>query len=144
MPPDITHIKSPTINSSNIHLIDEISEASKTSFMAAPGNVTMHLPGASTNFPRLALQIGNLANDGYKLGRQLGVCSRETPYVLHDAAAFGSCSIWRHGGPTAPFVHLVIAFCLLVPKLLMEARLIEGLFLPQGKRSFRFFLYYIL
>lgn len=42
-------------------------------------------------------------------------------------------SLWQHGGPTAPFLHLVIAFCLLLPKVTMEAKLIEAGFLSQGK-----------
>lgn len=85
----------------------------------------------------IAFQIGNLANDGHKLGRHMSVCSRDTPYVLREdgGGLVGSCHLFRHGGPTAPFVHLVIAFCLLVPKLLMEARLIEGGFLAEGKRK---------
>lgn len=84
---------------------------------------------------RNTFQIGNLANDGHKLGRHMSVCSRDTPYVLREdgGGLVGSCHLFRHGGPTAPFVHLVIAFCLLVPKLLMEARLIEGGFLAEGK-----------
>ena len=76
------------------------------------------------------LQIGNLANDGFKLGRQLSTCSKEPAKEV--LASNGSCRLFRHGGPTAPFVHLMIAFCLLVPKLLMEARLIEAGFLSQG------------
>lgn len=86
-------------------------------------------------YPVIAFQIGNLANDGHKLGRHMSVCSRDTPYVLREdgGGMVGSCHLFRHGGPTAPFVHLVIAFCLLVPKLLMEARLIEGGFLTEGK-----------
>ncbi|XP_068897552.1 protein tincar isoform X2 [Tenebrio molitor] len=74
-------------------------------------------------------KIGNLANDGFKLGRQLSTCSREPASEI--LTNHGSCRLFRHGGPTAPFVHLVIAFCLLVPKLLMEARLIEAGFLSQ-------------
>ncbi|XP_063927551.1 protein tincar isoform X2 [Zophobas morio] len=74
-------------------------------------------------------KIGNLANDGFKLGRQLSTCSKEPAKEV--LASNGSCRLFRHGGPTAPFVHLMIAFCLLVPKLLMEARLIEAGFLSQ-------------
>ncbi|RZC10188.1 tincar [Asbolus verrucosus] len=74
-------------------------------------------------------KIGNLANDGFKLGRQLSTCSKEP--ATEVLTNHGSCLLFRHGGPTAPFVHLVIAFCLLVPKLLMEARLIEAGFLSQ-------------
>lgn len=70
------------------------------------------------------LQVGNFANDGVKLGR----CS-----TMEGLPGGSKCSLWRHGGPTAAFVHLVVAFSLLVPKLVMEARLIEAGYLPQGE-----------
>ncbi|KAF2904233.1 hypothetical protein ILUMI_01945 [Ignelater luminosus] len=76
-----------------------------------------------------AFKIGNLANDGFKLGLQLSTCSKDPPSEL--LGTNGGCSLWKHGGPTAPFLHLVIAFCLLLPKLLMEARLIEAGLIPQ-------------
>ncbi|CAH0554998.1 unnamed protein product [Brassicogethes aeneus] len=74
------------------------------------------------------LKIGNLANDGFKLGRQISTCSKDTE--TEDTAKSG-CGLFRYGGPTAPFIHIAISFCLLVPKLLMEARLIESGFLSQ-------------
>ncbi|KAK9890752.1 hypothetical protein WA026_012100 [Henosepilachna vigintioctopunctata] len=74
-------------------------------------------------------KVGNLANDGFKLGRQIGMCSKEPPAEVLSHG--GRCSLFKHGGPTAPFVHLVMAFCLLLPKLLMEAKLIEAGFLSQ-------------
>lgn len=72
-----------------------------------------------------------MANDGFKLGRQLSTCSREPP--SESSSNSDACSLWKHGGPTAPFLHLVIGFSLLLPKLLMEARLIEAGLLPQGR-----------
>lgn len=100
-------------------------------------NCSLGLTGAAILLLPLFLiatlfKIGNLANDGFKLGRQLSTCSKEPANEI--LTNNGSCRLFRHGGPTAPFVHLVIAFCLLVPKLLMEARLIEAGFLSQGLR----------
>ena len=40
---------------------------------------------------------------------------------------------WHHGGPTAPFIHLVSAFCFIIPKVFMEAKLIEVGFLANGE-----------
>lgn len=80
-------------------------------------------------FVTAIFKVGNLANDGFKLGRQIGMCSKEPPAEVLTHG--GRCSLFRHGGPTAPFVHIVIAFCLLIPKLLMEAKLIEAGFLSQ-------------
>lgn len=76
-----------------------------------------------------ACKVGNLANDGFKLGRNLNACNKDPP-VTPDGSS-GGCSVFRHGGPTAAFLHLVIAFCLLLPKLLMEAKLIEADLLPK-------------
>ncbi|KAH1005560.1 hypothetical protein HUJ04_006520 [Dendroctonus ponderosae] len=74
------------------------------------------------------LKIGNLANDGYKLGRQSSTCSREPQDIFGSG---GGCGLFRYGGPTAPFIHIAMAFCLLIPKLLMEAKMIQAGFLPQ-------------
>ncbi|GLV44477.1 tincar [Carabus blaptoides fortunei] len=70
-------------------------------------------------------KVGNHANDGFKLGRTSSLCEKDPPNSLLGPR----CSIWRHGGPSAAFLHLVIAFSLLVPKLVMEARLVEAGFL---------------
>ncbi|XP_034950828.1 protein tincar isoform X2 [Chelonus insularis] len=80
------------------------------------------------------LKLGNLANDGMKLGRHTSTCTRD-----HSASIIGSdsddnglaASLWKHGGPTAAFVHLCTAMCFLLPSLLMEARLIYAGFLPK-------------
>ncbi|XP_043289073.1 protein tincar isoform X2 [Venturia canescens] len=79
------------------------------------------------------LKLGNLANDGVKLGRHLSTCTRDPPSsLLNSNAANGLASnLWRHGGPTAAFVHLCTAMCFLLPSLLMEARLIHAGFLPK-------------
>ncbi|XP_032683675.1 protein tincar isoform X2 [Odontomachus brunneus] len=79
------------------------------------------------------LKLGNLANDGIKLGRHLSACSRDPPSSLLANNADNSLAnnLWRHGGPTAAFVHLCTAMCFLLPSLLMEARLIHAGFLPK-------------
>ncbi|XP_066245516.1 protein tincar isoform X2 [Euwallacea similis] len=74
------------------------------------------------------LKIGNLANDGYKLGRQTSMCSREPTDVLGSGA---NCGLFRYGGPTAAFIHIAMAFCLLIPKVLMEGKMIQAGFLSQ-------------
>lgn len=80
------------------------------------------------------LKLGNLANDGIKLGRHLSACSRDPPSSLLTNNPDNSLAnnLWRHGGPTAAFVHLCMAMCFLLPSLLMEARLIHAGFLPKG------------
>ena len=40
-----------------------------------------------------------------------------------------------HGGPTAPFIHLVSAFCFVIPRIFIEAKLIEVGFLSRGKHQ---------
>lgn len=44
-------------------------------------------------------------------------------------------AIWTHGGPTSAFIHILIALCLLMPRLLLESRLIENGNLPRGRSS---------
>ncbi|XP_070155330.1 protein tincar isoform X1 [Polyergus mexicanus] len=79
------------------------------------------------------LKLGNLANDGIKLGRHLSACSRDPPSSLLTNNPDNSLAnnLWRHGGPTTAFVHLCTAMCFLLPSLLMEARLIHAGFLPK-------------
>ncbi len=75
-----------------------------------------------------AFKIGNLANDGYKLGYQLSACAMDPPSVLARSSGVIR-NTWHHGGPTAPFIHLVAAFCFLMPKIFMGGRLIDVGFL---------------
>lgn len=42
-------------------------------------------------------------------------------------------ALWTHGGPTSAFIHIITAVCLLVPRLLLEGRLIENGNLSRGK-----------
>ncbi|RLU25377.1 hypothetical protein DMN91_001533 [Ooceraea biroi] len=78
-------------------------------------------------------KFGNLANDGIKLGRHLSACSRDPPssFLTSNPDTSLANNLWRHGGPTAAFVHLCTAMCFLLPSLLMEARLIYAGFLPK-------------
>ena len=39
---------------------------------------------------------------------------------------------WHHGGPTSSFIHLVSSFCFLLPRIIIEAKLIEVGFLSRG------------
>ncbi|KAJ8664444.1 hypothetical protein QAD02_006106 [Eretmocerus hayati] len=80
------------------------------------------------------LKLGNLANDGIKLGRSLSTCSRDPPSsVLNGYTDSGlGQNLWRHGGPISAFIHLCTAMCFLLPSLFMEARLIHAGFLPKG------------
>ena len=91
-------------------------------------------------FISFMFKIGNLANDGYKLGFQLSACAMDPPSVLAQSSGFVR-NAWHHGGPTAPFIHLVSAFCFIIPKVFMEAKLIEVGFLANGEH---FSSYYIL
>lgn len=76
-------------------------------------------------------KVGNMANDGFKLGRNLSTCSIDPPSAV-SLGASGIRGFWRHSGPTAPFIHMISAFCLLLPRMLIEAKLIQAGFLPKG------------
>ncbi|XP_068085891.1 protein tincar [Anabrus simplex] len=97
-------------------------------YLALTGAAVLLLPFFLT---AAVFKIGNLANDGFKLGRHMSTCSADPPGVLLGAGNGVIRSLWQHGGPTAPFLHLTTAFFLLLPKLLMEARLIQSGHLPQ-------------
>lgn len=73
---------------------------------------------------------GNLANDGYRLGRHLDLemdldlprfKSRDP--LISSGSACGAA--WRHSPPLAPSLHAVSALCSLVAKLVLEARLLK-------------------
>ncbi|RZF42831.1 hypothetical protein LSTR_LSTR003655, partial [Laodelphax striatellus] len=72
-------------------------------------------------------KVGNLANDGFKLGRSLSTCAVDP----RGAGIGGARSLWRHAGPIAPMLHMASALCLLLPRLLMEAKLVQTGFLPK-------------
>ncbi len=42
---------------------------------------------------------------------------------------------WHHGGPTAAFIHLVSSFCFLLPRIIIEAKLIQVGFLSRGRKE---------
>ena len=101
-------------------------------------------------FISFMFKIGNLPNDGYKLGYNLSTCSLDPPSVLARSAGERRklkvwqklidfiCSAglvrnaWHHGGPTSSFIHLVSSFCFLLPRIIIEAKLIEVGFLSRG------------
>ena len=56
----------------------------------------------------------------------------DPPSILARSGGFVR-SAWHHGGPTAPFIHVVTAFCFVLPKIFMEARLVDVGFLSQGQ-----------
>ncbi|XP_067614575.1 protein tincar [Eurosta solidaginis] len=85
-------------------------------------------------FASAVFKVGNLANDGIKLatGAKERRCSMLPHDGLEEEARGGTLrALWTHGGPTAAFVHIVIAMCLLLPRLLLEARIIENGLLPR-------------
>ena len=56
---------------------------------------------------------------------------------------------WHHGGPTSSFIHLVSSFCFLLPRIIIEAKLVEVGFLSRGNKnridegeSFKFVIYF--
>lgn len=77
-------------------------------------------------------KIGNYANDGYRLGVQDGSCSKDPP-PLPGAAGGLVRGAWLHGGPTGPFIHLLVAHLLIVARLIMEAAATKATILPESE-----------
>ncbi|SPP83424.1 protein tincar isoform X1 [Drosophila guanche] len=85
-------------------------------------------------FTSAVFKVGNLANDGIKLatGARERRCTLAPHDGLEEETRGGTLrALWTHGGPTAAFVHILIALCLLLPRLLLEARIIENGLLPK-------------
>ncbi|EDW95834.2 uncharacterized protein Dyak_GE25500, partial [Drosophila yakuba] len=85
-------------------------------------------------FTSAVFKVGNLANDGMKLatGARERRCTLSPHDGLEEESRGGTLrALWTHGGPTAAFVHILIALCLLLPRLLLEARIIENGLLPK-------------
>jgi len=79
-------------------------------------------------------KVGNLANDGIKLSARKGTCSSEQPVIFEDDGNSSTMrSLWMHGVPISVFIHIITALCLLLPHLLLEAKLIQNQHLPKGK-----------
>jgi len=73
---------------------------------------------------------GNLANDGFRLGRRLDLeldldvpRSKSRDPLVTSGSACGAA--WRHCPPLAPSLHAISALCSLVAKVVLEARLIK-------------------
>ncbi|XP_022703052.1 uncharacterized protein LOC111268357 isoform X1 [Varroa jacobsoni] len=94
------------------------------------------------------LQVGNMSNDAATVGGEVDEATpapdpsalyenlprraRRKPGMCGGALKRWLKAAWRHGGPTAPTLHLWSAFCLLVPKAIMHARLIRHGFLKRS------------
>ena len=77
-------------------------------------------------------KIGNLSNDGHKLGYSLSTCSMDPPSALPRQG--GACrQAWQHSGPMASLLHLLSAFCFLLPRVFVQARLVQAGFLSRGE-----------
>ncbi|XP_058447592.1 protein tincar [Malaya genurostris] len=77
-------------------------------------------------------RVGNLANDGIKLASGTRLCSSAPTDGLEEEAFEGTLrALWIHGGPTSAFIHIITAICLLLPRLLLEAKVIENGLLPK-------------
>ena len=105
-------------------------------------NLYVALQGTSLLLlPALALaslfKLGNLANDGYRLGRHLDLeMDLDLPRfkskdpLISSGSACGAA--WRHCPPLAPSLHAISALCSLVAKLVLDARLIKDGIMRRG------------
>lgn len=89
-------------------------------FVGLVGASVVLLPFYTISF---LFKIGNLANDGYKMGYNVSSCTMDPPTVLARSTGVVR-NIWHHSGPTAPFIHVISAFCFILPKIFIDGRLI--------------------
>ena len=71
---------------------------------------------------------------------QMSACAMDPPSILARSTGLVR-NAWHHGGPTAPFIHLVSAFCFVLPRIFIEAKLLEVGFLSRGKNKQNILLY---
>lgn len=69
-------------------------------------------------------RTGNYGNDGFKLGRDHAICPVSGGVLDHIASDIGR-RIWRYAPPFAPTLHVLSAFCLLFPDVLISAKEIQ-------------------
>lgn len=70
------------------------------------------------------LLIGNMANDGRKMGKNVS--------LVGDARRSRLRWLWRYTLPPSHVIHVLMAFCLLMARLIMEAELVRHGFLQLG------------
>ncbi|XP_076308145.1 uncharacterized protein LOC143223709 [Tachypleus tridentatus] len=78
------------------------------------------------------LKVGNFSNDGGKWGRNDDDSGAIYQNLRRDKPKRWVKMLWKHGAPTAPFLHVCAAFCLLLPRVLIQARLIQHGFLSKA------------
>lgn len=79
-------------------------------------------------------KVGNLANDGVKFSARKTTCSSDVTALFNEETNSSTMkALWMHGVPISVFIHIITALCLLLPHLLLEAKLIQNQHLPKGK-----------
>lgn len=82
-------------------------------------------------------KVGNLANDGVKLSARKTTCSNDPTSLFNDEQNSSTMkALWMHGVPISVFIHIITALCLLLPHLLLEAKLIQNQILPKGIHTY--------
>lgn len=89
-------------------------------------------------FITAVFQVGSYANDGVRLGRDDILDPSLMP--LSGAESDGTTPkltertqlLWRHSGPVCVGLHIMAAFALLLPTVLMDAQMIRHGFLQSG------------
>ena len=89
-------------------------------------------------------KVGNYANDGVRLGRDDILDPLLAPHlpgddleeVLSSGASRKFHLLWKHSGPLCVGFHIMAAFSLLIPTVLMDAQKIKHGFLHFGEFTF--------
>lgn len=85
-------------------------------------------------FVSALFKVGNLANDGVKLSARKTTCSSDPTSLFNEDQNNSTMkALWMHGVPISVFIHIITALCLLLPHLLLEAKLIQNQVLPKGE-----------
>lgn len=69
-------------------------------------------------------RTGNFGNDGFKLGRDHAICPASMGILEHIGSDIGR-RLWKYAPPFSPTLHVLSAFCLLFPDVLITAKEIQ-------------------
>lgn len=84
-------------------------------------------------------RIGNYPNDGRKIRTVIPSSKMKNDHAVYQNIRTRSKEmkwtrvVWKHLGPTAAFLHIASAFCLLLPKIFIQAQLVRHGFVRKSE-----------
>ena len=90
------------------------------------------------------IKMNNNNNNNNNNKQSSSINKNSKPFISFIRSLFSTRYFWKHFMPVSCFLHLVIAFCLLYPKLVFTSKEIEYGLRPRGKLYFKLFYFIII